>query len=367
MSVSFHLTLFGLSVDCLNMISLATGLNLNIKQPVIWNLLQIDCCNTTGITCANDRVDVIEWVDYGLDGFINGTALPSELNTLYLYSNDLTGGMPQILPPKLERIDLALNRLSGPLIKNIPPTLGYVMLYYNAFTGTIPSYKSLNLFQLYVQGNMLHGDAPEFPAMYYLCIRGNQITGSVIFRNQPYQVLIGDNWINDILITDTSELNSGCEIDNNPLLGNPNIVNLTMCSQTGLYNASSLPITVSSSLHYSSTLTLFTSKFAKSSIEVFESKSTATRVTHLASKITAVKTAGTATTCTEFSTIVSTVHFVPLQISSKTSDYLRISLRVFVSIIVFIYVVKVTPFKRILESAVKEKTRRKTNYLSALS
>ena len=63
--------------------------------------------------------------------------------------------------------------------------------------------------------------------------------------NQPSNLYIYDNWITDIVVYDTSQLGTNCDLSNNPLLGNLDIVNLTShCATTGLYNASSLPVTV---------------------------------------------------------------------------------------------------------------------------
>jgi len=76
---------------------------------------------------------------------------------------------------------------------------------------------------------------------------GNHFTGQVKL-NSPSEVRLNYNWITDVLIADTSQLTSGCDISYNPLLGNPNIVNLlgapVNCVQVGLYSASLLPNTV---------------------------------------------------------------------------------------------------------------------------
>ena len=71
---------------------------------------------------------------------------------------------------------------------------------------------------------------------------GNQFSGSVIM-NQPTQFYIAGNWITNIIIHDTSLLGSNCDISNNPLLGTPEIFNLTACMQSGLYSANALPNT----------------------------------------------------------------------------------------------------------------------------
>ena len=48
------------------------------------------------------------------------------------------------------------------------------------------------------------------------------------------------NWITNVIIQDTIDL-THCDIFYNPLLGNPNIEGLGICTQDGLYSASLLP------------------------------------------------------------------------------------------------------------------------------
>ena len=85
--------------------------------------------------------------------------------------------------------------------------------------------------------------------------------------NRPTDFYVNDNFIADIFIKDTSLLTT-CDISRTPLLGNLNIVNLTMCTQTGLYSASSLPKTISLSSSSSSTLSssILTTKKAFTSV-----------------------------------------------------------------------------------------------------
>ena len=66
------------SVDCLDVISLAFGLKVSIKNPTLWTQLQGDCCIASGVYCdGSQRVWQIDWNNNGLNGVINGTAIPS--------------------------------------------------------------------------------------------------------------------------------------------------------------------------------------------------------------------------------------------------------------------------------------------------
>ena len=116
--------------------------------------------------------------------------------------------------------------------------------------GSIPSPLPSALRALFVDGNQMTGDVPQLPAtltnlgLGYIGYSGNHFTGSVVL-NRPVEVFINNNWITDVVVYDTSQL-SYCDLSNNALLGNPDIANLTMCTQNSLYSANLLPITISS-------------------------------------------------------------------------------------------------------------------------
>ena len=189
------------SIDCPNIKILAYGLGMQKARPAIWTALQGDCCNsagTTGVTCSGQRVTRISWNAKGLNGTINGTAIPLSLTYLDLILNTITGTIPNNLP-------------SG-------------------------------LTDLYLYANLMSGDLPSFPsALQYLALGlagypGNHFTGALRL-NQPFQLYINNNWITDVLIQDSSQIDpSYCDLSNNPLLGNPGIAGL-QCTKIGLYSA----------------------------------------------------------------------------------------------------------------------------------
>ena len=196
------LELYGVSIDCPDVINLAIGLILNLKSPSLFTTMKNDCCTATGVTCSSQRVTQIFWFRQGLNGTINGTALPSGLFYLGLYNNLLTGPIPT-LPSLMTTLALDDNNLSGDL-PLFPSTMSNIHL--------------------------------GFPNQ-----AGNHFTGTLRL-NRPTNVYINDNWITDVIIQDTSQLTT-CDLSNNPLLGNPRIVSLIMCTQNSLYSASQLPIT----------------------------------------------------------------------------------------------------------------------------
>ena len=198
-------TIYAVSSDCPNMVELARGFGMQTTRPAIWTALQGDCCIASGVTCdVSQRVTQISWFNIGLNGTINGTAIPSSVTLLHLYNNA-------------------------------------------AITGSIPSSLPSGLVELSVRGNQMSGDLPSFPStLQYLALGypgspQNHFTGSLRL-NRPFELYINFNWITDVVVQDSSGL-SICNLSNNPLLGNPNIVGLTMCTQNGLYSASLLPNT----------------------------------------------------------------------------------------------------------------------------
>ena len=118
----------------------------------------------------------------------------------------------------------------------------------------------------------MSGDLPSFPpTLQYLGLGlsgnpGNHFTGTLRL-NRPIELYIYDNWITDVVIQDSSQIDPNyCELSNNPLLGNPNIAGLTTCTQDGLYSASLLPVTKSTAQLGSTTL-LGSSEMTTTSLE----------------------------------------------------------------------------------------------------
>ena len=203
-----YTTAYAVSIDCPKVIQFAKNLRVQNTQPTIWTQLQNDCCSASGITCDGvQRVTQIGWWGKGLNGFINGTAIPSSLTYLALHNNDIVGVVPSGLP-------------SG-------------------------------LIECYLDGNQMSGDLPIFPsALRYLHLGwngypGNHFSGTLEL-NRPIQLSIFDNWISDVVIQDISAL-AQCDLSKNPLLGNPNIAGLVICTKNGLYSAGLLPVTKSTS------------------------------------------------------------------------------------------------------------------------
>ena len=236
------------SLDCPNLINFAKGLNLDERQPSIWAQLQIDCCSTDYVTCAGTIVDKVYWGTLGLNGFINGSAIPPDITELSLFSNQLTGGIPP-LTSKLQLFDVSSNDLNG-TIPSLPSTLKKFYVYENQLVGTLPPLPN-GLLELKVQNNHLGKDVPPLPPsltfiwLGKLGFPGNHFSGSIAL-NRPLELFINDNYITDVRVTDFSLLTS-CDLSNNPLQGNPSINSLP-CTKNYLYSPTLLPNTRTSSL-----------------------------------------------------------------------------------------------------------------------
>ena len=265
---------YAVSTDCPNMIQLAFGLGMQTAQPAIWAELQADCCTASSISCdGSQRVLDIYWDNKGLNGTINGTAIPSSVTWLSLYNNGLTGNIPNALPSRLVffsldgnaitgaipnslpsgliHLGLNSNAINGSIPNTLPSGLTWLDLNSNSLRGSIPSFFLSSLSHLYLNGNQMSGELPSFPStlqtlyLGYPGYPGNQFTGTLRL-NRPIELFINDNYIADVVIQNSSGFVTGrCNLDNNPLLGNPNIANLTMCTKNGLYSAALLPVTSS--------------------------------------------------------------------------------------------------------------------------
>ena len=320
-------TIYAVSSDCPNVIQLAFGLKVDIHLPAIWTALQGDCCTAYGIYCDDSqRVTEISWWNNGLNGFINGSAIPSGVILLGLGSNSLTGNIPSILPSGLR--------------------------------------------ELYLEGSRMSGDLPSFPstlthlALGWSGLPGNQFTGTLRL-NRPIELHINHNWITDVVILDSSQINpSWCDLSNNPLLGNPNIANLTTCTQDGMYSAALLPVTMSTEATVVRTTTevvTTTKTVARTTTSSPESRTSglgAATTSVMVSTVTGMLNETHTVNLVWISTAVGTVAFV--QEMREFTINLGMIIRCIISTMILTYVMSRTPFMRELRRKMnkgKSKTR----------
>ena len=259
-------------------------MGMNTAQPSIMSQLNGDCCTAQGITCdSKARVTEISYSNLSpkLAGTMNGTLLPPLLTSIWLSGNQLNGNVPQTWPPNITTIYIGYNFFTGNIPQTWPSSMEGIYLQNNQLTGNIPntwpsglkildlSTNPLNcmspgpwptgLQELHLNGLSCTGSIGPFPSSLQVLYLGwsrdapgtyNKFSGTLSFKQSLTELGIAYNLFTNLFISNASSFTS-CDISYNPLLGNPNIVNLTMCTQTGLYSPSLLPNTLPTSLKLS--------------------------------------------------------------------------------------------------------------------
>ena len=201
--------------ECLGIVQMAKDLHLHVVQTEIFDVLKLDCCSQgSGLVCNSvKQIKKIQWSGLSLHGSINGTLLPLQLNVLVMDGNAIIGSFPQTLPAGLLELNLNNNELSGP-VNNLPNGLKILKL----------------------DTNFMSGELPVFPnSLQTLELQNNKFTGT-LHMNIPNSIAIDNNWITDIVIVDTTEINY-CALAGNPLL---DVIDLyvdlqNICDTSNLY------------------------------------------------------------------------------------------------------------------------------------
>ncbi len=206
------------STDCNDAINFARGLNMHLVQPLKFASIVDDCCSiNTGISCLNERPSHYSWSSMNLNGTINSTALSSQIYMLNLNTNNINGTIPS-LPSYLGQLYLYGNKLSGSL-PTVLPNLIFLYIHYNYFTGQLPR-MPINILSLSISG----------------ALETNNLYGEIIL-NKPISIYIQNMFVTNLVVYNIDDLES-CNISNTPLLGNPNLSNLQVCTKNGLYSTS---------------------------------------------------------------------------------------------------------------------------------
>ena len=210
--------------------------------------------------------------DEGSKGnFISGkipNSLPITLTSLFLSNNRLNGPFPSLHEiAGLTDLKLQHNQLFGQ-IPSLPLNLKWTDLSNNEFNGTIPGPLPPTLVNLYLNNNRFTGELPKLPTSLTILwtFGGNKFSGSIEL-NRPLQLYISDNLFTNVFVADISNLNTGCDISRNPLLGNFNITNLNLCAQIGLYSPWASTIIVDSTTLLATRSTTFTT-FSESMLPI---------------------------------------------------------------------------------------------------
>ncbi len=144
-----------------------------------------------GIAVLENRVIGIDLYSEGLSGVVPDLNLP-KLQYLLLSENNFTGQLPDFSGlPELNLLYIYGNNITGylPNFSNLP-VLTELYLYRNNIDGTIPDFNNLNnLEEISLGNNNLEGTIPDFsnlPALIDLDLEKNKLTGSIPdFSNLP--------------------------------------------------------------------------------------------------------------------------------------------------------------------------------------
>jgi hypothetical protein len=121
-----------------------------------------------------------------LSGSIPNFNFPN-LTSLGLQSNQLSGDIPNFNLPNLISLQLQSNQLSGSIPNFNFLNLLYLSLAENQLSGSIPNFNFPNLINLFLYSNQLNGNIPNFslPNLQHLWLYSNQLSGSIPNFNLP--------------------------------------------------------------------------------------------------------------------------------------------------------------------------------------
>jgi hypothetical protein len=149
-----------------------------------WNVTNTPC-SWRWITCSGGRVTRISRGSQGLKENLPDLSALTQLQELYLPSNQLSGSLPDLSAlTQLQEIELSFNKLSGSLPNLSALTqLQKLDLSFNKLSGSLPDLSALTQLQyISLSSNQLSGNIPDLSALTQLqklYLSNNQLSGSL--------------------------------------------------------------------------------------------------------------------------------------------------------------------------------------------
>ena len=158
---------------------------LSEESECYWGRWAGNACNSAG------KITYVRLLSNNLSGPLPPElAALSQLRSVFLQENSLSGTILDAWPQRLEILDLSMNQLTGDVGGNFPPLLQYLNLGENRLTGTIDEMidglkKTTQLNILYLQSNQFVGTIPsaladlssKYASSFYL--QDNNLTGKM--------------------------------------------------------------------------------------------------------------------------------------------------------------------------------------------
>ena len=316
-----------------------------------------------------------------LNGSVRNLLFPVGITVLYLESNQISDQFPLHLPSGLKTFQIDDNKMTGTLNNVVlPDSLIILQASTNFLNGSLPLLPS-TLQILSLQNNLFTGSIQIMPPnIRYVNLCNNQLTGSLSI-NKPRQLYLQNNLFTNLNVADLSFLVLGCDISNNPLLGNPNITSLSICAQTGLYSFNAIPssttltnqktnielsiraVTMQKLSSYLivdvytvSNIPIGTSTFQDPK-GISQGQATATSSTIVAMKTQSLVLAVNPHTISSIFSIFTIGKVVVNLIDNPISliMWIQMGIKILIDILVVLVVIHFTPFKRELKKQIKKK------------
>ena len=237
------------SVDCVDVVNLVKSMKMDEFYPKEYSAISNNCCTATpnpssnfNIECNSlKRVTLID-ISMSYNGLMNGnlnfTALPKQLEVLYLGRNAFKGPIElQSIPNSVYLLELSDNQFDSIVGEfKSGSRLKYIQFGNNKIVGKLNVTYPSSLVYFSASNNYMYGSIPPFTLnLKEVDFSLNLFSGSLDLVGQMTLFKINNNLIDGL--SSPVVLTGNCNISNNPL-GKNNNSKFTNCGKTNLYTIS---------------------------------------------------------------------------------------------------------------------------------